>query len=77
MEIDLKHNLWDEGGDVRLNLPDNWRVSVLEMNGDRKKVLPKNEIRQTVLSLAPIVKDTLKDEGEICIVFDDLSRRAL
>ncbi|HOV90724.1 MAG TPA: lactate racemase domain-containing protein [Syntrophorhabdaceae bacterium] len=74
MEINLKHNLWDEGGDVRFNLPDNWRMSVLEMEGNKKKVTNKDEIRQTILSLAPIIKDRIKDNGEICIVFDDLSR---
>lgn len=74
MEIGLRHNLWDGGGGVRFNLPDNWRVSILEMNGDRKQVMNRDDIRHTVLSVAPIIKDRIKNKGEVCIVFDDLSR---
>lgn len=74
MEIRLRHNLWDEGEGVRFNLPDDWRVSILEMNGDRKQVMNRDDIRHTVLSVAPLIKDRIKNKGEVCIVFDDISR---
>ncbi|MCX8111012.1 MAG: nickel-dependent lactate racemase, partial [Syntrophorhabdaceae bacterium] len=70
MEIRLRHNLWGNRKGIRLNLSDSWRISVLNMAGDKKPLLKRDEIRASVLSLAPLVKN----KKEVCVAFDDLSR---
>ncbi|HPU29356.1 MAG TPA: lactate racemase domain-containing protein [Syntrophorhabdaceae bacterium] len=74
MEIRLKHGLWGEKKEIKFLLPDNWNISFLEMNGDRKHVLDDNEIKNAVLSIMPLIKEKLTKSCEICVVFDDLSR---
>jgi nickel-dependent lactate racemase len=70
MKVPLKHNIWSGERTIELNLPDAWKVSVLHMAGDTKKVLGPDEYRRT---LAPL-QEKLKGKKEICVVFDDLSR---
>lgn len=74
MEISLNHNLWDEERKIKFSLPESWRVSLLNMEGDRKEVLQEDDIKGAVFALAPVLKEKCRTCGEICIVFDDLSR---
>jgi len=43
MNIPLKHNLWSGERTIELNVPDAWKVKVLAMAGDTKRVLGPEE----------------------------------
>ncbi|MCX7965907.1 MAG: lactate racemase domain-containing protein [Syntrophorhabdaceae bacterium] len=74
MEITLNHNIWDGSEKVKFRVPESWRVSTLNMEGDRKRVLNETDIREAIFSLVPIFKEKFKNIREICVIFDDLSR---
>lgn len=70
MKVALQHNLWSGERTIELDLPDTWRVNVLGMAGDARKILGPEEYRKV---LAPL-REKLRGRKEICVVFDDLSR---
>ena len=70
MRISLKQGLWEKGSHLVLDLPEKWNVEVLNMEGDRKRVLGAGAYRRALASLVPL----LKGKKEICILFDDISR---
>lgn len=70
MRVSLKQGLWEKDRSVFLDLPKDWNIDVLSMNGDNKRVIGAPSYRKAVASLAPL----LKGKKEICILFDDISR---
>lgn len=70
MKISLPHNLWDGERTLEAEFPARWNVDLLSMEGDRKKPVGDDGYRRAILPLVPL----MKDKGEVCVLFDDLSR---
>jgi nickel-dependent lactate racemase len=70
MRISLKQGLWEKDRNLVIDIPEDWNVEVLRMEGDRRRVLGAGAYRRSIVSLAPL----LKNKNEICVLFDDISR---
>jgi lactate racemase len=70
MRVFLAHNLWSTERTIAVNFPARWTIDILKMDGDDKPVIGQAEYREAIGRLLPLIGNP----GEICVLFDDLSR---
>ena len=75
MKISLPQNLWFGNAPVEIDLPESWSIHVAEM-ADSLPVLSHEQIHRKINSPigAPAIKDLVKGQESVCIIFDDMSR---
>jgi nickel-dependent lactate racemase len=74
--ITLPQLPWHGTKELKLNVPDNWKVELYHMKGWDRQALSPEEIRSAITSpigTAPL-RELARGKNEIVIIFDDMTR---
>lgn len=74
--IKLPQLAWYEPRELKLPLPDSWRVEICHMAGYDRPAMTDDQIRNSITNLigSPPIREIARGKHEVVIIFDDIAR---